>query len=826
MNKCNLLRILLVTLTLHELPLLGQLMESKNAAEIQLALEKLSVLGSALYIAAHPDDENTAVLAYLANEKLVRTAYLSLTRGDGGQNLIGPEKEKPLGIIRTQELLAARQIDGGEQYFSRAIDFGYSKSAEETLTVWGRQKVLADVVWVIRMFRPDVIITRFTPELGGHGHHLASAMLAQEAFSGAADPLKFPEQLSYVEPWQAKRLVWNRFTPNSIEKREIHPYDVTMDVGTLNALLGKSYTELAAESRSMHKCQGFGASPHRGSKLEHFQHVLGEPAEHDLFSGIDVSWERIGDGAEIGKVLDKAAAMFDPRNPSQIIPSLVAAHRLLNELDPDYWVVQKQNEIANIIHRCAGLWIEGIAENFITTPGAELNITATIVNRSGYPVTFKRIRIPFTEADFSINTDLKNNQPYTIRLSAGLPVGLAVSQPYWLREESGTGIYQIGDQSSIGLPDTSPIPPVKFFVLIDGVELDFETPVRYRWTDPIDGERYRPVEVRPVVTVELAENVYFFSNDQPKKIHFSVSSHTDRFDGELHVQVPVGWHSDPKVIPIEIRNIDEELNDSVTIVPPSTPSTGSIGFEIETDGQRSLARSYVGIQYPHIPRQSYFPAGTSTLVRSNIAVERRKIGYIMGTGDDILDTLQQLGYDVSVLTDEEIRESDLGTFGTIITGIRAYNTRECLRLYHSRLLQYVRAGGTLIDQYNVSKGLVVDNLGPYPFTISRDRVTVEHAPVKFLNPGHSLLNTPNKITQQDFAGWIQERGLYFPNQWDARYETIISCHDPGEDAKSGGILYCRYGQGVYIYTGYSWFRQLPAGIPGAYRLFVNLLSAE
>ena len=798
--------------------------KGKHSAEIQLALNKLNVLGSALYIAAHPDDENTAVLAYLANENLVRTAYLSLTRGDGGQNLIGTEKGELLGILRTQELLAARQIDGAEQYFTRAIDFGYSKSAEETLDIWDKEKVLSDIVWVIRAFRPDIIITRFTSKLGGHGHHLASAILAEEAFNAAADPSRYPEQLSSVRPWQAKRLVWNKFT-DSEHKTESLSNSVKLDVGKFNSLLGKSYTELAAESRSMHKCQGFGSSAYRGSKFEYFEHVLGEPFNGDLFDGIELSWGRVHGGETLRKIISRAVDTFNPEKPTEVLPLLVAACKLLNESTPHYWITEKRKEVINLIKQCSGLWIEAIADDYAVTRGNNLDITAMVVNRTGYPMTLERIMVPFGNADISSSQPLQINQPHSIKRSILVPSNSEYSEPYWLREEPEHGIYPVRHQALIGLSNISPLPTVKFMVLIGNERVELETPIYFRWTDSIEGETYRPVVITPNVTVNLEEKVYIFSDSQPKKIRLSIKSPINRFYGKLHVRLSGGWNTDNEVIPFEIREFGEEINQSITIRPSSTSSIGTITIEVEREGKTSLARSHRIIQYPHIQVQNYFPVAKAKLIRLNISMRGGKIGYIMGAGDEIPNVLQQLGYQVHLLTDNEIGTINLSIFDAIITGIRAYNTRECLRNYHHRLLEYVHAGGTLLDQYNTSGDLVIDNPGPYPFTISRDRVTMEDTPVKILTPDHRLLNRPNKITPADFEGWTQERGLYFPNQWDSKYETILACHDPGEREKQGGILYCRYGEGVYIYTSYSWFRQLPGGVPGAYRLFVNLLSS-
>ena len=825
MNTSKLTSVFFLGIALGWLPVYPQPFQEKNSAELTLSLKKLNVLGCALYIAAHPDDENTAVLAYLAKERLVRTVYLSLTRGSGGQNLIGAEKGDLLGVIRTQELLAARSIDGAEQFFTRAIDFGYSKSVEETLKTWDREKVLADVVWTIRTYRPDVVVTRFTPKVGGHGHHLASARLAEEAFVAAADASKFPDQLVHVDPWQARRLVWDVFTSNPDNTAETTSSPVTIDVGTFNSLLGKSYTELAAESRSMHKCQGFGSSPYRGSKLVYFQHMLGERAKDDLFDQVDMTWSRVSNSGRVGEILSQASSTFNPVNPAEILPQLITAYRLLNEGEPNYWVKQKKGELGDLIRLCSGLWLEAIAAEYNYSPGSILNLTVMIVTRSSYPVIVEAIDLPFTDADLQPQKHLYENQPISIEASVRLPTDIEFSSPYWLREKHSNSLYGVEDQLLIGRPEIPSLPVVKFRLLVGGERLTLKTPILFRWTDPVDGEQYRPVTIAPKITVKLKEKVYVFPNSRPKNIQLSIHRHgTPLFTGRLNIRQPHGWSVTPSSILLELMEKDKESVHTIAVTPPTDSDVGSITFEIETDGEQSVARNYQRIEYPHIPIQTNFPVAKAKLVRVMVELVDKRVGYIMGSGDEVPNALRQLGYEVTLLTGEKFGNSDLSTYDVIITGIRAYNTQFYLSKYHQRLLDYVHAGGVLIDQYNVSKNLVVDNLGPYPFSISRDRVTLEDAPVKILSADHQLLNIPNNITYADFNGWIQERGLYFPNDWDSNYETILSCHDPNEEEKQGGILYCRYGKGAYIYTGYSWFRQLPAGIPGAFRVFANFLA--
>lgn len=795
-----------------------------NAAELQLALKKLSVLGSVLYVAAHPDDENTRVLAFLSKGRLLHAGYLSITRGDGGQNLIGTEQGELLGVIRTQELLAARKIDGAEQFFTRAIDFGYSKNPEETLKIWDKEKILSDVVWVIRKFRPDVILTRFTPELGGHGHHRASAILAEEAFHAAGDSTRFPEQLQFLQPWQPKRLLWNAWRP----AREEQPADLTqflqIDVGEYNPLLGQSYAELAAESRSMHKSQGFGAVATRGTVREYFQHTAGEAAQNDLFEGINTTWSRIAGGEAVGTLLEEVYRAFQPQNPSAVLPQLLRAAHLLDSLPPHPWIAVKRAELARVIRSCAGIWLEAIAGDYSAPPGGEVKLRAMIVNRSDFPVTLEKISLPFGAPDSLLQTPLTRNQAVEIETSLHLPEDAAYSHPFWLKEKPYKGAFGIHEQQWIGLAEEPAPLRVKFTVLMGEEYLSYETPLLYRWRDPVEGEKYRRFEIVPPVTVNFEESSYIFGDAARKEIRLRIKSAKAGAEGKVRLHLPAGWHAGTTEIPFTFTKKDEEISRRIAITPPATPMSRTLTAEVILSTPQP-ARSIININHPHIPLKTLFPPTEASLVRIDLKKIERKIGYVMGSGDDIPRALQQIGYPVTLLSDEDLLNLNLSRYEVIITGVRAYNTREVLKQAQPRLLEFVRNGGTLIVQYNTSQELVTEEFGPYPFKLSRERISVEEAPVEFLNLDHPLLQHPNSILQRDFSGWVQERGLYFPGEWDKNYHTVLSSSDPGEKPLQGGILYARYGKGVYIYTAYSWFRQLPAGVAGAYRLFVNMICA-
>jgi LmbE family N-acetylglucosaminyl deacetylase len=799
----------------------AQRIEILNAGKLQIALHKLKVLGSVLYVGAHPDDENTAALAYFSNGRKYRTAYLSFTRGGGGQNLIGPEKGVEIGIIRTQELLAARRIDGAEQYFTRAIDFGYSKTPEETLDIWGKEEILADVVWIIRRFHPDIIITRFPAgSSSGHGHHTASGWLIKEAFHAASDPKKFPEQLRYVQPWQAKRLYWNSWRPNEQEVKKLQ----RIDTGEYNPLLGKSYTEIAAESRSNHKSQGFGATGRRGTRYDYFRLIAGDTATDDLFDGIDTSWSRVPGGQTVESMLDKIEKSFDPQHPANSLPELLGVYGVLTKLGDSYWVKVKREELLRVIQASAGLWMEAIADDFAAAPGDTIRITTTIINRSDHPFRMQKISYPKIAADIVLDQPLKNNDPQTFENAVTIPKSLPISQPYWLESEPQQGRYTVTDQKVIGNADDFSSILVKVEISSGGELLEYSLPLLFRWTDRVDGELYRPFEIRPPVTIQIEDKVTIFPDEAPKEIKMILKSHSRNIVGELRLKGSDKWGIDPKVIPFSMANKYEEQLVTFEVAPPKASDEAVLVAEAEINGEK-IGRSLVEISYPHIDRRFYFPKSQLKVVKLDIKRWGNKLGYIMGAGDEVPAGLKSLGYDVIELSDEMLERADLSQYDAIITGIRAYNTRERLKYTQGRLLRYVKEGGTLIVQYNVSRGMLIESIGPYPLTIGRDRVCMETAPVRFLNPEHPLLNFPNKITQKDFEGWVQERGLYFAAQWDDRYEPILASHDSDEPDKKGGLLYARYGKGSFIYTGYSWFRQLPEGIPGAFRLFSNLISA-
>jgi LmbE family N-acetylglucosaminyl deacetylase len=796
-----------------------------NAAEIKLALKKLNTLGSVLYVAAHPDDENTRLIAYMANEEMARTGYLSLTRGDGGQNLIGTEKGPLMGLLRTQELLEARKIDGGEQFFTRAVDFGYSKTAEETFIKWDKQKILADVVWAIRKFRPDVMITRFPPtKAAGHGHHTASAVLAAEAFDLAGDAKAFPEQLDYVKVWQPKRLFlnastwWDKELPT--KAKENPDSYTTIDIGTYNTLLGKAYTEIAAESRSMHKSQGFGSAKQRGSKLEYLQLIKGsKTTSNNIFSGVDLTWNKVDKGLEIEKLLANAYSNYDAEQPELIVKTLFEAIDLINELpDLNQWKWIKLKQINNIIASCTGLFVEVTAYDYSASIGSIAELKTTIVNRSNLKVEL--IEVKQGEKDSALNINLPNNQTYSFENSFTLP-NQQNTNPYWLNHPF-EGIYTVNSQLKIGVPQNSPSITTSFTFKINDHYFYLIRPVVYKHTDRVKGEIYRPFVVLPKATANLDDKVYIFSNNNSKKVKVTIKGHAENLKGNVTLKMPKGWKSEPTLINYSFSKKGEEQIVEFNITPSSNESVGNISVVLNNEKQ--TAKSLITIEYDHIQTQTLLPEAKAKFVRLNVAIKGKNIGYIKGAGDEVPTALEQLGYSITLLDENSLKNSDLSKYDAIVAGIRTYNTNKYMPTVYDRLMTYVKNGGNYVVQYNTNRGLDDIKIGPYPFKLSRDRVTVEEAKTTFLAPENPIMNSPNKITQQDFENWVQERGLYFSNEWDEQYTPILGWNDPKEEMVKGSLLVANYGEGSFVFTGISFFRDLPAGVPGAFKLFANIIS--
>jgi LmbE family N-acetylglucosaminyl deacetylase len=757
MKKCPLL--LLSTLCFVQI-LFGQ----NNSAAIFSQLKQMEVLGSVLYIAAHPDDENNAFLPYLTKERRYRTAYLSLTRGDGGQNLIGKEQGIELGLIRTQELLAARMQDGAEQYFSTAYEFGYSKSAKEALAIWDHQKVLSDVVWVIRKFQPDIIITRFPGDArAGHGHHAASSIIAQEAYTAAADPNMFPEQFKYgVQPWKAKRILWNTFNFGTVNTTNDN--QLKIEVGGYNPTIGKSYGEIGAEARTMHKSQGEGRPRRRGSYFEFFQHLNGDTAKMDIMDGVNTSWSRLN-APKIQSSIQQIISTYKIDQPATIVPSLVQLYQQVKSLPESQWKNYQLNLIQTTIESASGLLVEATTTKQQVVPEGDLAIQVLVNQRSNVNTSLEKIQFLSAQTnikDSLLNIKLANNQNQQFTYAFKVPTSQTISQPYWLINPKTEGMFVVQDQTMVGKAENDPSFSILLQYTIEGQLFQKQYPVQYKYVDLTKGDVYQPIVVLPKKEVAAVKAV---------------------------------------------------------VLMPTTSNAPSPKFD-----QGIFHKT---IQYDHIPAQTYFQDASIQVVKVDIKKQGQKVGYIDGAGDAIPEALEQLGYEVVYLKESDLTPAHLKGLDAIVVGIRAFNMYAYLSDKQAVLNEYIANGGNLIVQYLKSNQVGTQNIkvGPYPFTVnSGRRVTEENTDVTFVLPNHSVLNFPNKISAQDFNNWVQERSTYQAENIDTRFQTPLQMSDTGEAPSMGSLLIAPFGKGNFAYVSLALFRQLPAGNPGAYKLFANLLS--
>lgn len=802
-----------------------------TASEIFEDLQKLNFLGSVLYVAAHPDDENTTAISYFANTVKARTRYLSLTRGDGGQNIVGPELRELLGVIRTQELLAARATDGGEQRFTRANDFGYSKHPDETLEIWNKDEVLSDVVWAIRTFKPDVIINRFDHRSPGstHGHHTSSAMLSVEAFDLAGDSNKYPDQLRYTQTWTPQRQFFNtswwfygsREAFAKADKSNL----VKVDVGTYYPSLGLSNTEISALSRSQHKSQGFGNTGSRGSNETYFELLRGSmPSNDDVFQGIDTSWNRVEGGGVIGKQVTAVIESYDFQHPEKSVPALTKIYQVIQTIPDAHWKAIKSQEVQQLILACSGIYVEAKSSVSKVTTGEIISIDIEAINRSQVNVHLDKASLTSNSTEITVNQPLAYNQRFTAKKELSIDESFSSTDAYWLQNEGSLGMYRVDDRRLIGQPETPKRNTIRFDLTIAGVPVSISKPIVYKYNDRVKGEVYEPFEVVPVASVKLDSKVLIFAKAESKKIPVTITAHQADLQGSVQLEAPNGWIISPSSQAVSIAGKGEKTVVEFTVTPPATDSEGSLK-PVVTVGGKDYDKELVEIDYDHIPLQSLFLPAKAKIVRLDIQRKGDYIGYIQGAGDAVPDNLEQIGYQVATLDPKTITVEQLSQFDAIVVGIRAYNVVDEMQNKQPLLLEYVKNGGTLIAQYNTSGRWGNTKIGaPYDMKLSRDRVTDEFSEVRILAKNHPIMNFPNKLTDKDFEGWTQERGLYFPNEWASEYTPILSMNDKGEEAKDGSLLVAPYGEGHYIYTGLSFFRELPAGVSGAYRLFANMLS--
>jgi len=813
------------------------------SASILQSLRKLQVLGSVLYIAAHPDDENNSLLPYLAKEKMYRTAYLSLTRGDGGQNLIGPEQGIELGMIRTKELLAAREIDGAEQYFTSAYEFGFSKSMDEALQVWDRQKVLADAVWVIRNYKPDVIIARFPPDArAGHGHHSASAQIAREAFSAAADSNQFPEQLTNgVTVWQAKRLLWNTFNFGGANTTSNEQFK--MDVGVYNALEGKSYGEIGGEARSMHKSQGEGRPRRKGEIIEYFTTIVGEAPTRNLLDGVTLDWTRLGENAaSISSAIDAAISNYNPLQPALSLPALVKIHEAVKALPASVWKTHKLNALQQIIEAAAGLSVEAFTVSEKAVQGDSISFTCAINNRSTAIVTLQDIVVPGQSFSKQVGQQLIQNKNYNYAVNMLPVVAKNDFQPYWLQQpKKSDGMFLVNDYHVLGKAWNDPAISVQFNCKIEGVVFSITRPVLHKYVDLVKGECVQPFILIPPYELVVKPNVVLTNvlSEKGKKnpatpLQLTVVSNQEK---QMNAVVRYKLVDQKTGKAVYEKGVDSVFKDAKTgtievpfasIYNSTIESNALTAFVAVTNskGTQHYNEHLQKIVYDHIPNTHYLTQDIVKVVDEPIRIKGSKVGYIAGSGDFTEEALVQLGYRVEKITAANCTLQYLAGFDAIVTGVRAYNVNAFLKDGYQTLLQYVQNGGNLIVQYNrAGTNGLTPPMAPYPFTISGgSRVTEENAEVAFSIPTHPALQSPNQITARDFEGWIQERSTYQATAIDARYQAPLSMHDKNEQPSSGSLLTCAYGKGNFSYVSLALFRQLPAGVAGSYKLLANLIA--
>ncbi|WEK33769.1 MAG: PIG-L family deacetylase [Candidatus Pseudobacter hemicellulosilyticus] len=801
------------------------------ASDIYQQLKKLNVLGSVLYMAAHPDDENTRLLAFLAKDRLYRTGYLSLTRGDGGQNLIGDEQGIDLGLIRTQELLAARRIDGAEQFFSRAYDFGFSKSTEEAFRIWDKDKILADAVWVIRQFQPDVIITRFPEDSrAGHGHHSGSAVIAHEAFRAAADSTRFPEQFTLgVRPWKVKRILWNTFNfgGNNTTSNE----QLKIEVGGYNAFLGKSYGEIAAESRSQHKSQGFGVPAARGASTEFFSHTEGDPARTDLMDDVNTTWQRVPGGAAIAARVDAILQQFSVASPEKSVPALVSLYKAMEQLPQGYWRNGKMAEVQQLIERCSGLWLEAVAANEFAIQGDSIRININLNNRLGAAITLNRFQVDVFDTVVSRQLEVNRNLNFSHDIYVFTTKPL--TQPYWLQRKMSEGSFTVDNQLLIGRPESIPSYLASFQLSIEGQPFTFVKPVQFKFTDPVKGELYRPLVVVPAATVSTGPGLVIFRQQEKQKAEVQVNVTANKSFNGYKAAINRRMKNENITHRDTAFDLARGMNRQYDFTIANTTLKGAeqdhVQAFVDLQNGKEEQPAYLNmttISYDHIPPIHYFYQDDIKVLNIDLKTTGKRIGYIEGAGDKVPAALEQMGYEVVALKEKDITAASLKGLDAVIAGVRAYNIHDWLQVKYPLLMEYVQNGGNLIVQYNTNNfsSTLKAKMGPYPFQVTRNRVTDETATVNFLLPNHPVLNYPNKITQKDFDNWVQERGIYFADQVDPAFQQPLSMADPNEPAQSGSLIIANYGKGKFVYTGLVFFRELPAAVPGAYRLLANIIA--
>ena len=766
-----------------------------------------------MYLAAHPDDENTRIISWLTHEKHVDAVYLSLTRGDGGQNLIGTEKGEMLGLLRTQELLEARKVDKGRQWFTRALDFGYSKTATETLKFWDKQKILSDVVWAIRKNKPEIIITRFDPNSNGetHGHHTASALLAMEAFHLAADPKAFPEQLKYVKTWQVKRMFYNTSWWFYGSKENFEKADkgdlYSINVGNYYPILGISNNEISSKSRSKHACQGFGMALERGNDLEYLKFLKGDkPKSNNIFEGINLKSEN----KSVQNQLDKTVSDFQFNDPQLSLKNLLSVYNLIKKENPKD---SKLDQVKNLILKTQGIYFEWTVGNAFGTSDEEISTKLEIANRSDQDLN---ISLSGKNQKILANETFKENQK--LKIANG-----KIANPYWLQETPKNNLYVVNAPENIGLPEISTSINKNITLDFGSTKIDFDIPLQQKRVDPSIGELYEPFYTVPSFVANFEQENFIFGN-QAKQITVEVESFTANSTAKVSLKGSKDWKiSAPQTI--DFKEIGEKKKLNFTVEPLSKNANSTLETIIESKG-KTYNQSLNIVEYPHIDRQIWLKDSKVKIQNLDLKIPTVNIAYIKGSGDEIPSSLRAIGLRVEELDIKNWNPSLLKNYDVLILGIRAFNVHPEMGIINKDIWKFVENGGLVINQYNTNRGLLTNEIAPFNLKLGSGRISEEDAKLKFLLPNHSVFNIPNTITQSDMDNWVQERGLYFADSWDEKLIPLLEGNDTGEAPQKGILLAGKYGKGMYVYTGLSFFRELPAGVPGAYKLFMNILALK
>lgn len=785
----------------------------QSTADLYQRIQSFNFLGHVVYIAAHPDDENTRLISYLTHEKHAQVTYISMTRGGGGQNLIGTELSDALGILRTRELQAARSIDRGTQKFTSARDFGFSKHPDEALAIWGTADMVDELSQHLIEEPADIVIHRFDHRTPGttHGQHTASAILSMLALEKiqSEDPAKSPQRVFFnTSPW---------FFRNLEEVADTKRF-MSIETGIYYPELGMANGEIAALATSQHRCQGFGRLGVREEQKEYLELIQGSMPEKDqLFSGINTTWSRVPGGDKVGTIVSKITEDFDFKNPKNHVPDLIQAYDLLEGLPNSYWKQKKLPELAQLIMDFQGVYLGAHTQKRETAPGEKLDFTLEI-NLQNPVVQPQEIEIRF-QNELLYKTTL-TNQAKNIKVPLELifDKNTPYTTPYWLENPVLEGRYQIDENYPLGAPWITQGTELTMTWKVDGIELKKSIPITYRYADPSLGERIEPLQVLPKTKVDFVESLGIWTPNSTKKVAVSLTGSGDVAPGTLTLNLPSGWSATPN----QIVNAQQGIHEFM-VTSSGDPFSGSIGVDL-TSGQTVFNQSVQYIAYEHIPTTAWVKKAQMRAVNVTLAHTGGVVGYLPGAGDKIPEAITSLGYELKLLQPDELNQNSLQQCKAIVVGIRAFNVYNNSQQLIDELLAYAKQGGNVLVQYNTTADLKSAQLGPYPLTIGRDRVTDQNAEVLFSKPNHPMLQHPNPLTPDDFQGWIQERGLYFPSQWDKNWASLLQMKDRDTGILESALLVAQYGKGRWTYTGLSLFRQLPYGVPGALKLFVNLIE--